>query len=233
MKSAARWLVKLHHLDTDCEGVGPQPDDETSIMNPVHRAESKEAWLSPRLGKLASLILMKLSFFKNSPITLVHGDFQCENIFVSKEKVTVIDFGKFCKSDPARDLGYMIAQARTMGLLDGKSFISLSPGLKAFWEEYQTSVSVEEREAFSARTCVFGALKCLENITYMAAYFIPGEKRKFFSFYSMIQSASLKRAVWKRCSYEAPFLENSPGTDGQIVSSRLKSYDDAEAISSF
>jgi Phosphotransferase enzyme family len=182
MKSAARWLVKLHHLDTDCERVGPHPDDETSIMNPVHRAESKEAWLSPRLEKLASLTLMKLSFFKNPPITLVHGDFQCENIFVGKEKVTVIDFGKFCKSDPARDLGYMIAQARTMGLLDGKSSISLSPGLKAFWEEYQTSVSAEEREALSARTCVFGALKYLENITYMAAYFKPGEKREIFFF---------------------------------------------------
>ncbi len=170
MKAAARWLIKLHQVDADYEGISLYPDDETSIRGWVCRIGSKDPKLLSKLEELGSLIRMKQSSFKNPRFTLVHGDFQCENIFVDREKVTMIDFGRFCKSDPARDLGCMIAQARTIGFLETASFVSVLPGLNAFWKEYLTAASVEERETLSARTCTFAAIKHLENIDYISAF---------------------------------------------------------------
>ncbi len=169
LKAAARWLIKLHHVDADHEGIGPHADDKASIRAWVHRMGNREPRLLPKLEELGSLTRMKLSCINNLRFTLVHGDFQCDNIFVDKEKVTVIDFGRFCKSDPARDLGCMIAQARTTGFLKTSPPRSVLP-LNAFWKEYLTAVSVEERESLSERTCTFAAMKYLENIDYISSF---------------------------------------------------------------
>jgi hypothetical protein len=45
---------------------------------------------------------------------------------------------------------------------------SVNPGLKAFWKEYVATDPALEREAFSARTALFAARKCLQNIFYVA-----------------------------------------------------------------
>lgn len=137
---------------------------------------SREPKLLPKLEEVGSLVRIKQSSFKKLRFTLVHGDFQCDNIFVEKEKATVIDFGRFCKSDPARDLGCMIAQTRTISFLETASFASVLPGLNAFWEEYLAALSVEERESFSQRTCTFAAMKYLENIDYISSFSPKGGK---------------------------------------------------------
>ncbi len=170
LKAAARWLTKLHHIAADHEEIGQHPDDEASIEGCVHRIGSKEPQFLPKLKELGSLIRMKLSSFNPIRFTLVHGDFHFDNIFVSKEKVTVIDFGRFCISDPARDLGCMIAQARTTGFLESASLPPMLPRLQAFWEEYLASVPGEERESLSERTCTYAALKYLENIDYISSF---------------------------------------------------------------
>jgi serine/threonine protein kinase len=169
LKAAARWLIKLHHVDADDEGIPLHPDDKTSIRGWVHRIGNREPELLPKLEELSSLIERKLSSFKNLRFTLIHGDFQSDNIFIDKEKVTVIDFGRFCKSDPARDLSCMIAQTRTISFLETASPGSVLP-LNAFWEDYLTAVSVGERESLSERTCTFVAIKYLENIDYISSF---------------------------------------------------------------
>ncbi len=170
LKAAARWLIKLHQIAADSEKIGQPADDETTIEDCAHRIGSRKPQLLPKLEELGSLIRMKLSSFNPVRFTLVHGDFQCDNILVRKEKVTVIDFGRFCKSDPARDLGCMIAQARTSGVLVSTSLPSVLPRLQPFWEEYLAVVSGEERESLSERTCTYAALKYLENIDYISSF---------------------------------------------------------------
>ncbi len=181
MKAAARWLIKLHRLDADQEAVRVHPDDEDSIRDGMHRAGKMELRLLAKLEEIAALTLERLAASKNARLSLVHGDFQCENIFTDKEKVTVIDFGRSCKSDPARDLGSMIAQVTTFRFLDGASPGSVLAGLKGFWEEYRTRVPPQEREGLSARACTFAALKYLENICYMSV-FPPVGRREILSF---------------------------------------------------
>lgn len=181
MKRVAHWLAKLHHLDADFEGIAPHPDEETSLRVFVNQVGSKEnRSFMPRLERLASLILRKLSAFKDVQVTPVHGDFQCENIYVDKEIVTVVDFDRFCRSDPARDVGYIIAQMRVMSLLVAASPGCVSPGLKAFWEEYLDAAFVEDSVDFSARATLFAARKCLQSIYYMS-YVLPGEGMEIIS----------------------------------------------------
>ncbi len=170
LKAAARWSLKLHSLDVNQEEIRPHPNDETLIKACVYRAGGREPNLLTRLEKLGSLVKMKLSSFKEVRFTLIHGDFQGDNIFVDKDKVTVIDLGRFCKSDPARDLGSMIAQARTTVILQSPTFTPGSTGLKAFWEEYLTAVPVAEVESLSERACTYAAEKYLENIDYICSF---------------------------------------------------------------
>lgn len=170
MKVSARWLQKLHHIDSDHEQIRPHPNDETFITDCVHQIGSREPELLPRLEQLHSLIRRKLFSFQNSQMRVIHGDFQCENIFVDKEKVTVIDFGRICKADPARDLGAMIAQARAIAFRETQAFDAVSPGLRAFWDEYLSGASFEERETLSERTCIFTAVQYLETLNYISSF---------------------------------------------------------------
>lgn len=181
MKAVARWLAKLHHLDADVTKIRAHADEAISIRDFVHEVGSREHRLFfPRLVELAELILTKLSACGNVPLAPVHGDFQCENIYVDTDEVTVVDFDRFCRSDPARDAGYLIAQMRAMAFLGGGALGSVHAGLRAFWEEYLAAAPVAERESLSARTTLFAARKCLQNIFYMA-YVLPGEGMEIVS----------------------------------------------------
>ncbi len=170
MRAVAHWLAKLHHLGIDLKGINPHPPEEAGIVAFVRRAGSKEPRLLKRLEKVASLVLTKLSVLKKVPLVPVHGDFQCGNVFVAKDRVTVIDFDKFCRSDPARDVGYMIAQMRATAFRHAVSYEGVHPGLKAFWDEYLDTASEAQRATLSARTSLFAARKCLQNIDYILLY---------------------------------------------------------------
>jgi hypothetical protein len=173
MRAVARWLMKLHHLHADFPGLSDHSDEETSIREFVDQVGSREHRLLPELETLASRIVTGLASFGKVPLAPVHGDFQCENIFVDKDRVTVVDFDRFSRSDPARDLGYLISQMRAMTFWVASKHELVYPGLRAFWEEYLSAVPFEEREALSARTSLFAARRCLQNI-YYTAFVLPG-----------------------------------------------------------
>ncbi len=173
MRGAARWLAKLHRLDVDCPGINPPPDDEAAIGLFVRRVARRVPHFRPRLENLGSSLLAKVTEFAGRPDALVHGDFQCENIIVGAKKVTVVDLDGFCRSDPARDLGYFIAQTRTKIFKGSASPVSAIPALRAFWDEYRSAISEGERPDYSSRTCMFAAIKCLESVYYITDV-LPG-----------------------------------------------------------
>lgn len=180
MKAVARWLAKLHRLDVNQDRIALHQDEESSLRAFVSQVGSREHRLLPKLEELTSVVLMKLSSFQHAVMTPVHGDFQCENIFVDNDRVSVVDFDRFCRSDPARDLGYLIAQMRAMAYLAGGAHCSVYPELKAFWEEYLRAASDQAKETLSARTSLFAARKCLQNIHYMS-YVLQGQGLKIVS----------------------------------------------------
>ncbi len=176
MRAVAHWLTKLHHLNIDLKGISPHPPEEAGIRAFVRRAGSKEPRLLKRLEKSASLILTKLSALRKVPLVPVHGDFQCGNVFVAKDSVTVIDFDKFCRSDPARDVGYMMAQMRAAAFRHAVPYAGVYPGLKAFWDAYMDTVSEAQRATLPARASLFAARKCLQNVDYILLYVTPEDE---------------------------------------------------------
>ncbi len=170
MRVAAQWLARLHHLPANDKQIGIHPDDQSSVRVLLDRAKRMDPSRASPMERLAGVIVTRLLSYDPLPLTLVHGDYQGENILLARGNVTVIDFGRFCRSDPARDLGYMIAQAITMAALDHVSPASLVPGLKMFWDAYQASRSPRQQEKLSTRSCAYAGLKFLENITYILAY---------------------------------------------------------------
>ncbi len=181
MIGAARWLQKLHGLNEGIEEASLYPNDDLSLDDFIRRTGKNQPQVASHMRTLVAQIRERLSSFKAVPLTLVHGDFQCENIFVNEKSVTVIDFGRFSRSDPARDLGYMVAQLRTMSFLDAVLLPSLLPGLKALWREYLQGVRRENGEDFSARTSVYAAIKCIENLCYISS-FLPTGRGEILSF---------------------------------------------------
>ena len=174
MRTVGRWLAKLHSLDIDLGGISPHPEEETSAKDYVLMAKEKGYRSAEEMESLTVLALSRLSAFKDVQAVPVHGDFQCPNIFAGRDSITVIDFDRFCRSDPARDLGYMIAQTRAMGFWTGVSKRAVYSGLKAFEEAYLAEAPQREGDTLSARASLFAAIKCLQNIFYLLLYMPPG-----------------------------------------------------------
>jgi hypothetical protein len=80
----------------------------------------------------------------------------------------------------------MIAQARTISFLETGSFAPALAGLNAFWQEYLAGAQRTQRETLSNRTCIFAAVKLLENIDYISS-FSPGGAKDVWS--SLLQDA--------------------------------------------
>ncbi len=181
MRAVARWLTKLHNLGIDLRKIRPHPDEKAGIREFVRRAGKKKPHLLKELKNLASLFLSKLSAPGRFPAVPVHGDFQCSNIFVARDDVTVIDFDRFCRSDPARDVGYMIAQMRATAFRNGVPYKIVYPGLRAFWNEYLNVSPQAQTGTFPARAGLFAARKCLQNIDYILLYSTGEEDMKIIN----------------------------------------------------
>lgn len=70
----------------------------------------------------------------------IHGDFNAEQVLLGENSVTVIDFDRAVRSDPAADLGSFIARLEHEKLRDRLSSYRLERIKAAFLQSYQASV---------------------------------------------------------------------------------------------
>ena len=164
---AARWVAKLHSHDAIPGAVSPPEDDEISIRKFVGCVGECFPRQAAPLEGIARALRHRRAFFKAPRPTLVHGDFHPENIFVTRNGATVIDFDQFCLSDPARDLGYILAQMQATAYRQTGSFRAVAGEIKAFLDEYFTSIAPEEHDAWAARIATFAATSLLEGLYYI------------------------------------------------------------------
>jgi hypothetical protein len=167
-KMVARWLAKLHRLDAIPEGIDFYAEDETSINNFLYHLAERYPQLASRLEDLASAICKKITCPNDVALTTVHGDFHPENIFVTQDKVTVIDFDNFCRSDPARDLGYIIAQMRAMAYFSTGLLHAANREIQAFLHVYLASTTSQGTGSMPGRIAAFAARTCLANMYYIS-----------------------------------------------------------------
>lgn len=136
VRLAARWLAKLH--------AGPlagipvvAPAQEREKLS-VHRSVLTDVCpqVAPRIDRLAEFVAASSATQSPRDGVPTHGDFQPKNIFVSGERVTVIDFDRFGVALPARDLGHFVAQSLTMSCSRTGSFDQIASWNAAFLDEY-------------------------------------------------------------------------------------------------
>jgi aminoglycoside phosphotransferase (APT) family kinase protein len=164
----ARWLANLHQLDVTPEGIDPCADDETSINNFAYQLGQRHPHLASQLEDLAFSICERIASPKGLSFTTVHGDFHPENIFVTQDGVTVIDFDNFCRSDPARDLGYIIAQMRAMVYFSTGLLEAADREIRAFLHVYLAATTSQEMGTLPGRIAAFAARTCLANMYYIS-----------------------------------------------------------------
>lgn len=159
---SARWLAKLH----SCNKMDDVPE----------RSREEEAgklgewcwhlsWLYPqfaeRLSNTIRLVEEREDAVDPRSSVLIHGDFHQENIFVDGRKLTVIDFEQACISDPARDVGYFLAQLFKKNLKYNLS-LNMSSLRDLFFKEY-TKVMPEE---ILQRELVYEARTFLQHLNF-------------------------------------------------------------------
>ena len=104
--------------------------------------------------------------WRGIPATVVHGDFHPENIYVSEDAVTVIDFDRFAIADPAKDLGSFITQVRAMSFFSGLPARSAEGNVQAFLEEYVRGIASNQAGPLLERVAVYSAFFALEVAYY-------------------------------------------------------------------
>ncbi|MFQ5857951.1 MAG: phosphotransferase family protein [Anaerolineae bacterium] len=151
-RAAARWLAHLHSLSPVA---GPfLQADPTANLARYHR--ELRAALPAQAARLGRLFTRLRDLFHGSPaevpLVFTHGDYHAKNVFLSTSRrgelvepsryrlsdgrVTVIDFDTFGLGEPARDLGYFLAQNAIMAWLRHRSMRPAEAPGRAFLDEY-------------------------------------------------------------------------------------------------
>jgi hypothetical protein len=167
-RMVARWLAKLHQLETIPEGIDSYADDETSVRHFAYQLGERHPQLASRIEELASAICARIAGAGDLARTIVHGDFHPENIFVTQDRVTVIDFDNLCRSDPARDLGYIIAQMRAMVYFSTGLLEAADRQIRVFLHVYLAATTSQEMGTLPRRIAGFAARACLANMYYIS-----------------------------------------------------------------
>jgi len=155
VRLAARWLAKLHRTGLAGAPVLQPEQEEAKLGTYTDVLVQVCPLFAPRLQSLAERIARSLMALVPRWSVPTHGDFQPKNIYVCRQRITVIDFDRFALAHPARDLGHFIGQSMTMSYVRTGSFREIEAWNSAFLDEYVRLASAEalrELPAFIART---------------------------------------------------------------------------------
>lgn len=168
-RMAGLWLAKLHNMKISRPQVCTYADEIASLRMFVAALAGYQPNLAIELQQRAAAVEQSFASFEGVPATMVHGDFHPEHIFVSRDFVTVIDFERFCTSDPARDLGSFIAQALAMTSFCGRALAAANHEIDAFLESYFSAVPLIQSIPIAPRIASYVALSTLEVLYYVAS----------------------------------------------------------------
>jgi phosphotransferase family enzyme len=163
------WLAKLHNLRPSPSQVCNYANEIASLRRFVAAVTADQPQLALELKRHATIAEHRFSSFQGVRATMVHGDFHPDHIFVDRNLVTVIDFERFCVTDPARDLGSFIAHMRTMACFSGRALDAANAEIDAFLGSYFSAVPSIQRIAIASRIAAYVALAGLEALYYVAS----------------------------------------------------------------
>jgi aminoglycoside phosphotransferase (APT) family kinase protein len=167
--SAGIWLAKLHGIPITPGGVCSYEHRLSAVQFYVRELLAASPRLAADLALLEAEICEALSTFQDVPLSLIHGDYHPQHIYVSGNRITVIDFDRSHFSDPAEDLGSFILHTRLAALRLERPPESVNREVAAFLKGYFTAASNTHVRDLAGRVRTFVALSCLEALYYVAA----------------------------------------------------------------
>lgn len=176
-RMAGLWLAKLHTLGPTPVGVCDYRAELSALDLFVGELSARLLALAPQLHSLALAVRRRIESFRGVGTSMVHGDYHPENILVSSRSITVIDFDRFCFSDPARDVGSFIAHLRIRASISGKSVDAANREAAAFLKSYFSAIPLARGAALAQRIAPFVAHACLEALYYVACVMKVADSR--------------------------------------------------------
>ncbi len=167
--SAGIWLARLHGMPITRGGGCCYERHLSAVQLYVRELLAVSPCLAPDLALLEARICQGLCSFQDVPLSLIHGDYHPQHIYVAGNRITVIDFDRSHFSDPAEDLGSFIVHTRLAALRLGRNPESVNREIGAFLKGYFTAASSADARSFAGRVGTFVALSGLEALYYVAA----------------------------------------------------------------
>ena len=161
----ARWFLKLHHTRSKVARRFSMRREEAELNDWLQHLSLVSPSCTGRVRKVVGVVLEMERSLDPGAFTLIHGDLHPKNIFVDGEDLTVIDFEQSCVFDPAKDLGYFIAQTNihcAARRRRGLSYANASTLQECLLDEYTRGAS---REGL-ARVAVYEARSYLQHLHY-------------------------------------------------------------------
>ncbi len=166
LRHAGRWLAKLHGTRvTHARRFNLRVED--LLNNWVKRLSQLCPSLTYNLHNVRNNISERIKDIRPQSSTLVHGDFHPKNIFVGEAHLTAIDFDHSCIFEPARDLGYFVAELFVQRALKKRRYDTASDATvmrQCFLSEYAPRLSGELLD----RIALHEASSYLEHLNYCA-----------------------------------------------------------------
>lgn len=136
VRVTGRWLAKLHGTAVGHAGSLPEDFEERKLSTYRDGLAAAVPGWAVGISGLTSAVLSALRALPERAPVPTHGDFQPKNIYVTKERATVIDWDRFALAHPARDVGHFLGQCMTMSYVRAGSFERIRSWNDAFMEEY-------------------------------------------------------------------------------------------------
>jgi hypothetical protein len=195
VRRAAQWLRQLHSLPPARQLNCPYDAERVALDVFSENLRSRQPELARYLDRQGARLRDQMADWRAIPATWVHGDFHPENIYLSDEAVTVIDFDRFAMGDPAKDLGSFITQVRAMSFFSGLPARSAHGKISAFLEEYVGEIPTAEARPLRDRVEAYSALFALEVAYYTLCVLRvsdPDFARKWFQYGIALQHGTAR-----------------------------------------
>lgn len=99
--------------------------------------------LQPQLPALVSRLIATADRAGAQPRATLHGDLHLQNLFVTEERVALIDLDDLCRGDPLQDLGSFTAALHYRALLGGGNVPATAARIEQFIAAYRRHVAWE------------------------------------------------------------------------------------------
>lgn len=160
MQDVARWLLQLQSSTL------PQATEDATLPQTIATQADDlircRQTMGNRIEACAAAMIDRLRQTDRGSLVLSHGDFHAKNIYVSSDRITVIDLETVGLREREADIGYFLGQISGMGNLELGSFHATDSVRKSFLDACRQS----DPRLSGKRIALYIAIWFLQNLHY-------------------------------------------------------------------